>query len=528
MNRERVACAVIPNFSIEVCLKDDPALRRTPLALTENGYDIDPIIALNDAAIRTGLNLDMTAAQAGTLCPGLEVRTLDLVREIEQSNGIFKQLQRLSPFVEEAVPGTFFLDAAGLILLYKSEPAFVDHILAAVQPCGYPVRVGLADNRFVAELAAVTSDDNPSTIVASGDERAFLKDFSLSYLPVSFETEDTLRDLGLNTIDDVAAFPLNELTRRFGPEGAQLSKLAKGTGNTDYFSRDNQDDDLSNSLYLTDPISDLRALSAHVEQLLSPLLESLGRFSLGCSTITITLDLDNKTQRTLSVSVEHPTLSAKTFIRQMQTLLGDVRSRRLSRAKSKGPRLPEPSPDVRGRRPRLPEPLPAAVLGITVTIPQIARLLTEQLNLSATSATTARDALKELPDNGLIRLPRLRSAILPEQRFSLEPPEHAGKRKADRNVEPRIPPFALRNIAGLRLVQPPREINVTIKDRRIAGLTIDRRRESISRYQGPWELSGGWWAEAFNRLYYEAGTDRRYLIFYDRLSSRWFLQGIFD
>ena len=44
----------------------------------------------------------------------------------------------------------------------------------------------------------------------------------------------------------------------------------------------------------------------------------------------------------------------------------------------------------------------------------------------------------------------------------------------------------------------------------------------------PWELSGGWWADAFNRLYYEAGTDRRYLIFFDRLLSRWFLQGIFD
>ena len=93
-------------------------------------------------------------------------------------------------------------------------------------------------------------------------------------------------------------------------------------------------------------------------------------------------------------------------------------------------------------------------------------------------------------------------------------------------------PYALHLIAGLRLFQPPREVAVVINDSREPDSLVFGRKSSqkVRRHFGPWELSGGWWSTDYERLYYEVETsrERMYLVYYDRLQSRWFMQGVFD
>ena len=52
----------------------------------------------------------------------------------------------------------------------------------------------------------------------------------------------------------------------------------------------------------------------------------------------------------------------------------------------------------------------------------------------------------------------------------------------------------------------------------------------VIRQTGPWEISGEWWSEGYNRRYFEIELfeGEQYLIFFENSSREWFLQGIFD
>ena len=98
--------------------------------------------------------------------------------------------------------------------------------------------------------------------------------------------------------------------------------------------------------------------------------------------------------------------------------------------------------------------------------------------------------------------------------------------------------YAIRPVYGLRLIMPPREINVVTKSGKLCALNFKKRTLAVARQSGPWKLSGNWWCNAvtpaapvpFNRLYYEIDTsdNRAFLLYLDRDSSTWFLQGVFD
>ena len=59
---------------------------------------------------------------------------------------------------------------------------------------------------------------------------------------------------------------------------------------------------------------------------------------------------------------------------------------------------------------------------------------------------------------------------------------------------------------------------------------FESRMRPVRARRGPWEISGRWWGDDFDRRYFEIQTDgaERYLLFFDRGSARWYLQGIFD
>jgi hypothetical protein len=52
----------------------------------------------------------------------------------------------------------------------------------------------------------------------------------------------------------------------------------------------------------------------------------------------------------------------------------------------------------------------------------------------------------------------------------------------------------------------------------------------VTRQEGPWELSGEWWYQGYDRSYFEIelSDGARFLLFLDNSTQNWFVQGIFD
>ena len=103
-------------------------------------------------------------------------------------------------------------------------------LLPAIQP-----RVGIADSRFAASLAAVAPSDSCIQIVPSATNAEFLSPFPVDALangdsPLlgADDLVGVFQRLGLETLGDVAALPKEDLYARFGTSGSLAHRLSRG------------------------------------------------------------------------------------------------------------------------------------------------------------------------------------------------------------------------------------------------------------------------------------------------------------
>ena len=94
---------------------------------------------------------------------------------------------------------------------------------------GLTVSAGAASNKLVAKIASDFAKPDGLKAVWPGQERAFLWPQPVGRIwGVGHKTEETLRGMGIVTIEDLAKRPAAELAGRFGRLGAQLHELANG------------------------------------------------------------------------------------------------------------------------------------------------------------------------------------------------------------------------------------------------------------------------------------------------------------
>ena len=516
MDSERIACVLLEEFSLEMFYQKEPSPAEQPLALTEEDRKSALIVAINQAATEHGVLINSTVPQAHTVCPDLIVKVRNTEKETSESQKLLKALQTIGPFAEKGADSTggaltIFMEVNGLMRLHKSETVITKKIIALVESLGYPAKVGVADNKFIAKIAAETSKDNRFTIVSKGAGSAFIESLDIEHLALSSDTLETLRDLDLKTIGRLAEFPANEIAQRFGAEGATLSHLSRGR-DPQQLLRVHPKEDMSNEMHLTYRIYNTATIIHHVQQLLQPLLTCLGQQGYACSRVMLKLSLENHTEKKLTLSVEKPTLSIRKLSRQLRSQLERLK-------------------------------LPAAVTDLIVIIPRktITPLPSRQLNFDHHRQVGSMDNNITLKDHKLYTV-SLNPTLLPEQNFHLSPLDTRRRIKgtnmhdtgtlfSDRFSRPATVAYYYHNIGGLRLFPLPIETNITTVNGTPVSIEHHRGdRQQIDRRYGPWELSGGWWHGGFDRLYYELHTadNRRYLFFFDRLRSRWFLHGIFD
>jgi DNA polymerase-4/protein ImuB len=96
----------------------------------------------------------------------------------------------------------------------------------AADASGLAVRVGVADGKFAAYVAAIRMKSEECRIQNRGAE--FLADLSIEDLPVSAEMRRRLRRFGLRTLGDLARLPKGPVAAQFGVEGARVWELAHG------------------------------------------------------------------------------------------------------------------------------------------------------------------------------------------------------------------------------------------------------------------------------------------------------------
>ncbi len=503
MNGKRLACIYIPDFPLQVFVKDDPRCSQVLQAVAEKGCATAQLVSVNQEAEKTGVTPGMTVAQARSRCPELHVLVRDCKLEDEQSGKILRLLQAIGPFVEEEEPGLYFLETTGITLLHKSEAGLLSKVLADFHATNYPVKIGIAGSKIVAKIAANLSQANDGTLVSPNTERGFLAPLPVEYLSLPLGTVEKLYDLGIETIGKLASFPPNAITHRFGEEVLELAQLARGD-DPSVFLPEQLAVERSHELVLDYPIFDHTSLCIHLEGLVQTLLQPLAAFGQGCQTLIIQVECEDRTQRKIRVALDRPTASVVAFLRQIRVTHERCR-------------------------------LQAGITSVKVSIPAVTSLSSDQLDLDEQPSAKGRGQVllpAEIQQRQLYTI-RQESSLLPERGFTLVPFQRVGENKtctAADNPSFLYPPYTMRSISGLRLLTPPKEACIKVQGGQLSSIRFEGSVQPMASQNGPWRLSGDWWNTEFDRLYYEIETVTGLvlLLFFDRVSSKWFVQGVFD
>lgn len=189
------------------------------------------VTAATYEARKFGVNSAMPMALALRRCPQAIVLEPHYDRYQKFSGIVMDLFRDVTPHVEVLGIDEAFLDVASARRLlgtpWQIGTLIRERVFAAT---GLRCSVGAAGTKYVAKLASSRSKPDGLLVVPQSETLAFLHPQPVSALwGVGVKTGEKLERLGLRTVGDVAAMPLDALTRALGTAAAtHLSALSQG------------------------------------------------------------------------------------------------------------------------------------------------------------------------------------------------------------------------------------------------------------------------------------------------------------
>lgn len=216
-------------FYASVEIKKQPHLRGRPVVV--GGGHRGVVAAASYEARRYGVRSAMSMSYALRLCPGAIVLPPDREAYQRTSEQVMAILRDVTPLVEPLSLDEAFLDVSGATRLL-GRPG---HIAAAIRrrvsdELQLTCSVGVAPTKFVAKLASARCKPDGMLVVPAARVLEFLHPLPVTALwGVGARTAEPLYRLGVRTVADLAATPLDTLRRAVGVAAAEhLSALANG------------------------------------------------------------------------------------------------------------------------------------------------------------------------------------------------------------------------------------------------------------------------------------------------------------
>jgi protein ImuB len=539
----RIACLIVPLFSLAARLRSEPDLFGEAVAVVEGNGHAAHIVAATRRARKKGVRPGQSLAQARAIFPKLIARGRDAECERAAQEALLDVAATFSPRVEDAGYGVAYLDvtgmerhwgsgaqpptpaaeAAGAPLGDMSEAAHAwqralgQAAIAAVERIGMPVRAGIAASKLAARVAAELPQS--PTVVPEGEEAAFLAPLPLTRLAPQMEAWTTLERWGIDSIGALARLSESEVASRLGELGRELHWAARGVDPRPLTPRQ-LPPEFREGMDLEWPLVALEPFLFVANAALDRLATRLEVQGFACRRIELTLTLEPDGYHVRSIDLPAPTRDTKTIL----TLL------RLDLEQS------PPGAPVRGfaivafpdrpRRAQLSLFGPAALSPekLATTIARLAALIGEE----RIGMAVAVDG--HLPERFAIT----RYAPPPPPAVRCAPQKSRGL-LAVRVLRPPVPlevitrPSRDDERPGLQIVSIREERPVSADDKngsRKATIAGEARVSS-----GPWQLEEGWWTETpATREYWdvEIAGGGIYRLYRERSDGGWFADGVYD
>ena len=297
-------------FFAAVEQRDQPGLRGQPVVVgadPKGGRGRGVVSTCSYEARRFGIHSAMPISEAWRRCPTAVYLPVRMEAYAQASDVLFKVLDEFTPDVEPVSIDEAFLDMSRSLHLFGTKLALAECLRRRIEAeTRLTASIGIAPSKMVAKIASDLRKPRGIVIVEPGEAEAFLRPLPVGRLwGVGKRTQEALDRLGIRTIGDLAARPREELVRRFGTQGADLSDLAHGRddrpveaagqaksiGHENTFERDTRDP---------------RLLASTLMELCEGVAFRLRRAGLRGRTVTTKVRFEDFTTLTRATTIESP------------------------------------------------------------------------------------------------------------------------------------------------------------------------------------------------------------------------------
>lgn len=470
------SCIHLPNLLIEAALARHPGLHSHPCAVVANEGRPDdpksPLLAINPAAAKHGIQTGESPVRARTRCPDLRFLARDPETEQSLQNILLELAESLSPDFERHQPDTLIMDLAG------GRPP------TTWNPPLPHIRLALAETPDLAHLAAMANLPFSGRLLESADfDPLPLTILSLADLPGHKAFLPIFRLWGLHSLSDFRNLPQQEIAERMGPGATLLHNILHGKTRR-LLKLHRPIESFVQSIHFETPLESLEPLVFQANRMLQTLCARLQASHRAAGKLRFSLWFESSGQIERTLVLPEPLSSPTALLRPLHTVFETLCAPTGIVAMELELESVLPLSAQRewlGRQLRQPARWPNTMARLE------ALLGPNQVGIPQPEDSHHPDAFRVLPASG-------NSTTVPENRISTVPP---------------LP---------LRRFRPPLKVAVAhsphgTRPRPLALLTGPHP-GTITSLRGPFPLSGDWWKPhtAWQRLEWDIELESRHLL----------------
>lgn len=336
-----IACVSIPYFAAAVERRANDTLAEKPLAIGGQPWEAKPVYAFSHEVASMGVKSGMSLRLVQILSPQSHFLPAAKVTYSQVSSEVMDVLTDFSCLVEpqelwhssanpeqyftrngRTLPARYCLDLEGLPVR-ESIPFVKEMGKTLRQETELAPAIGLATNKFTAQVAATLSRSSHALPVFSGDGAQFLSSRAIDFLPLDKEVSRRLRLLGINTLGQLAGLPLSAVHTQFGSEMEPFYRLAQGEDcdrvKANPAKRHEQVDRRFDG-----PVINVQVITAALHHIAVELAQRLQATNWQGHELDLHLDMDDGTKQKHTLLLRHPTANARHLSTALDELCNQV------------------------------------------------------------------------------------------------------------------------------------------------------------------------------------------------------------
>jgi DNA polymerase IV (archaeal DinB-like DNA polymerase) len=213
--------------------REHPEIKGNPVIVgsdPKEGKGRGVVSTSNYEARKSGVRSGMPISQAWRLCPRAVYLPPNFPLYIKVSGEIMEIARKYAGKFEQWGIDEAFLDVSGKVGDWAGAELLARQIKQEIKEKeGITASIGVGPSKLVAKVASDYQKPDGLTIVKEDEVEKFLDPLPVrKLLWVGRKTEARLKELGVNTIGDLARYDPSALSSMFGVMGLQMHLMAKG------------------------------------------------------------------------------------------------------------------------------------------------------------------------------------------------------------------------------------------------------------------------------------------------------------